>query len=715
MMFRFSVRGATGSRSAPFATLATALVAVACSGDSPLQHRIGQGRIVAQVGPGGRVLRGAGGTDLEGLVLAIPAGALSRLVEITIAAGADIAAPGTTAAATGVQMRLVPDPGVLAKPATLSFELDLPPSRRADDLVVVGRPAAGEPSARADAPDRVILLSDLVTRESPTSRVFTTPIAALADFQVRSADRLRLTDDALSLVGRGYEELARMTESSLREADLLFSEAQLADPFAPAANLLRSLSRVLLVLDDRSDIGAGLDSLGEALQASGFDVRGQSLSSRLISGRWPRRVRVPAGAPTLVEIHDLLRRTLRPALDLALRDLDAVPYTVGLVLRLPESLPGLPGLRELDATDAVLLRALWASSIWLLDLLEDVVLEVDGAMLTSDAARGLTIGDVLARFPELGTLRALPDDATIAALRDAAATWSRAFEALAAESDDQTDDLVVFARSMHGERRARWLSNLRAFTDSLRDGTAARIATENAGSLALDFLRPYRAGNLEPRRLLPDFIGIFPVVGSFPDPTLGGILPEMTQAEAGELLSAIRRHASPRLQIVADGLVADWSAAAEALLPRDPVGDVGDAGLRAIDVERVFFADSGDWLALRITLADDAIGDRPRQRVVYGATIHELERGGVGARIDVHAVPTAAGLEVTVERDRRVRAVRTQQAARGRELELLVNRFDLLDPDEPVRDRVVRVFTRGIDIVDGREDGDRTRPVVVRF
>ena len=74
------------------------LVSGCGSGRSPIDGRLGESRIARTVGPGGAVLRGSGGSDLEGFVLEIPEGALERLVEIVVDAGTDIQLAGSSAA-----------------------------------------------------------------------------------------------------------------------------------------------------------------------------------------------------------------------------------------------------------------------------------------------------------------------------------------------------------------------------------------------------------------------------------------------------------------------------------------------------------------------------------------------------------------------------------------------------------------------------------------
>ncbi len=76
---------------------------------------------------------------------------------------------------------------------------------------------------------------------------------------------------------------------------------------------------------------------------------------------------------------------------------------------------------------------------------------------------------------------------------------------------------------------------------------------------------------------------------------------------------------------------------------------------------------------------------------------------------------TATGPEVTVTRDGQAIAVRHAVGVAGGELELALNRFDLFEPDEPVRDRTVRAFATGFEAVLATAASDETRLVLVSF
>src|SRR5690606_22666471 len=268
----------------------------------------------------------------------------------------EIVVAGTTPLSRSFSIRTEPDPGPLLEPATIALGIELPEFVRPDDLVIVSRPPATEPTAIVDHAGRIGVLSESVAYD-PASRQVLAQVRSIVGFQLRRAETPRLADDALRLVSLGFDALVRSTDAALLDADQLFAQAQAADPFQPAANLFRALSRVLVVLNDRTDTGPALDSIGDAAQRLGLDVRARSLLSRARAGDWPRDLVVPAAAPSSREVIALLQSRLRPALLLALRDLDRVPVSTELIVRMPATAGPLQGDRELDAADVLLFRS----------------------------------------------------------------------------------------------------------------------------------------------------------------------------------------------------------------------------------------------------------------------------------------------------------------------------------------------------------------------
>ena len=104
------------------------------------------------------------------------------------------------------------------------------------------------------------------------------------------------------------------------------------DPFFPAARVLRAVTRVLVVLNDRESRGVGLQSLGEAASAFGLDLPARSVLRRIVTGDWPSKLTPSQLAPTAADVLELLRTRLRPALMASLGDLEFVPPHGGVTI-----------------------------------------------------------------------------------------------------------------------------------------------------------------------------------------------------------------------------------------------------------------------------------------------------------------------------------------------------------------------------------------------
>ncbi|MDA0374513.1 MAG: hypothetical protein O2865_12060 [Planctomycetota bacterium] len=687
-----------------------------CGSDSPVDRQLGEGTITTQVGPGGAVLRGDAGTPLEGFRLEIPAGALTRLVAVTVEAGEPIEVPGSQAASGPFSIRVEPDPGVLLGPAELRLGMTLPQGRTPDDLFIAGRPSVDRLSPLDPTVARQTVLADAGTYDED-ARTYTAAIRQLGDLQARIATERRLTADAIELTQLGYESLYRLTDAGLVQADAAFAEARRADPFSGEANLFRAVSRVLSIANAREDDTAGLDSVGEALQALGLDVASLSLAERFRTDVWPLRWWVPAGGPRIPEIVDMLRVRVRPALVLALLDLDRVPATTSLSLELPPAVPDRPGVRELDATDVVALRALITGALFAIDHLADFDLDFDLSLLAPREGQPSSVEGLLAAHSGLGRLLRAPDARTDRALTAFLELFREAFDALAGEDDDQADDIVLFPADATTSDVDRWDTNLDAVLASFVEDVERRYTTggDSSGTVPIRIGGPWRAGLLSPRDLAPRFFRFLPVAGTLPDPTASGALPGLSQDRAADLFGLVDVHSMPRLPIVADGFLGDWTQAAEALVPADPVGDVLTSTVNSVDLWQVWCADTPDEIAFRIGVADGPIGFDPNQDSVYAVLLSVVGPDALERTIQVEVHPTAAGLELFAFRDGVTRAVRSAAAARGSDLEFTVNRYDLLDPDEVPADRAVEAFTSARDVNTGEVAGDVARCFVIRF
>ncbi len=689
----------------PFACV---LLAGCGSNDSPVQANLGTDAIATSVGPGGATVRGTGA--LAGLLIEIPPGALRQLVKLEIAVGEEFVLPGTVAAAEALRITAVPDPGALLLPFKISMEIAFPVTRDPADLLVAGQVSV--PTFDGRAATRLGLAAELGTYDESRRR-FTAEIGRFASLQIRYTAAERLIDDANALVGLALDSFDRLTDESLLAADLQLASALKADPFFPAARVLRAISRVLVVVNDRQQRGPGLQSVGDAAVETGLDVQRRSLLRRLIDADWPRRLIVPRSAPQAADVLEMLQAQLRPALEQGLLDLAFVPPHTELAIALPSALTALPGTRQIDAADLSFLRSLFAFGLYSIDALEDVVLTVDPAFWSSPAAATATPEDLLARFPEVGKRLVPPSSLTQDHLVEAMSLLVEGYRQLNQESDGQGDDLVVFSSSFGAEKRDRWQNSLQQGFESLVQEGPRSLLVDRYGVINLD-LAALRAG-IDARSLTPALFGFAPLAGTLPDPSLGGLLPTRTQDGAARLFHLPNRFALPTAAIVIDGDPSDWPATAEALLPEDAAGDSGK--MSGLDLGQVFLARSGDDLLYRLSLVRGAFEFRDDRTAIYGFRIRSQRRrpaaGGPGLLFTVEM--TSAGPEVTVRRDGQLIAVRHAVAVAGAHLELAFNRFDLFEPDEPVRDRTVRAFSSGFDSSGAAHRGDRTRAILTRF
>jgi hypothetical protein len=433
----------------------------------------------------------------------------------------------------------------------------------------------------------------------------------------------------------------------------------------------------------------------------------------VIAADWPNRLApVAAPAPTVGDVMELLQSRWRPAFEASIDDLDFVPTHTALSISLPGAIIALPGPREVDAADLLFLRAALCLGLYLFDALEDLVLEVDAAWLATAAAT-VTPQDLLARFPQFGARRSTPAERTKEHLADALDALVEGYRQLNIETDGQDDDLVVFSSSFDVEKRDRWQGNLEQARQSLRQegGRPLRIDLDRTVESDLASL----LGGLDPRALAPSLSKFEVLAGSLPDPTLGGLLPAMTQDGATRLFHAVSRFALAPVPVTIDGDPSEWPAGSEALLPTDALGDAG--GMEHLDLERLFLAVAADDLLCRLSLGHGEFAYRPGEVRVYGFELRpQRQRPPAGGPVVQVAIEmTVAGPQVSVRRDGVLVSVRHQVAVAGPELEIALDRAGLLTVDEPVRDRVIRAFSTGQDGSGAVHSGDRTRRVLIRF
>ncbi len=332
------------------------------------------------------------------------------------------------------------------------------------------------------------------------------------------------------LVRRGENAL---TTGNLRAATDAFRQALQSAPNNPHANLYSALTRIVTPMLDHPE-------LRSLASRSGVGIAGDSRDVCAIRVTLPQAQDIPSSAPRTGEIIQTLRRVLLPEIVAALASLNRISGTAEIrsdLMRLPACLfPTLAavGLQrvleqvevEIDNSD---LQALTASlqivqaafelaAAYELDAgLRLVTTQTSPAIL--DAEPGLL--RLRSRAP-LTTARNLLEHG----LRDAAA----ALDALLAETDDQSDDLVVILPEGVSDVRL-----IRDTVESVRQ-SLTRIVTlptellDEPERLNLSLLFSGRFGTLRP--FVPTYT--FSCLGPFPDPTFGGISPDLTQQDINQ-------------------------------------------------------------------------------------------------------------------------------------------------------------------------------------
>ncbi|MFO1053872.1 MAG: hypothetical protein U1F36_16770 [Planctomycetota bacterium] len=690
--------------------LALALLALCACGDSPVRRNVGTGKITTTIGPAGAVLRDDGSDPLRGFELRIPPGALDHVVDVTVETVADIDFQDSAPVGRCFAIRMRPDPGPLLALATLRLRMALPVSRPVSSLFVARRTDPERASALTPGVARVVIASDAVGYD-PVTEVMSASVGDLDELQIRSATRARHTEDALRLAQSAYSLLAQGSSTGLRDADAALAQAQQIDPFTALPHLLRAISRVLIVLDDRSDTTSGIDSVGEALAGLGLDLRSRGLFERILAGDWPSTVVPPPGGPTLETIAAALRDRLRPAIDAALLDLDLVPSSAGFVLTLPAVFRGLPGQRELDAADPLMLRSLYAAASFWLDWLATLDLDVRPADL---GGAGTSLESILLAHPQTARSRRGVDIASLQSLRAALDDLRSAFDSIAAETDSQGDDLVVIPHAVDAAARTEWRADL----DAIRGALDAEVATQlrvsgSLGSLDLRLHGPLTSGSFDVRAALPAFLGYLPLAGTLADPTFGGVLPTLTQVDATQLFGGFDRRPMARRDVVADGDFADWAQVPGLLDPADPRGDASGGRRLGVDIEQVAYSLGTTALAFRVTVADGEIALRPQHATAFVMRLRDVGRTHLSETVRVEVVLQAGAPLVRVFLRGSQIAASATAVASGSDLEVAVDRALLDDEIDLARSRVFDVRSEDFDLSTGGVVRDGVRGVIL--
>lgn len=318
-----------------------------------------------------------------------------------------------------------------------------------------------------------------------------------------------------------------LQQGDLPAAAVSCSSVAERDPTATSAKLAAALLKPTVALLDGEEIKA-------ALRAYGIETSGSLADA--CSLRYGNRI--AGDSPRTTTIEGLARTQVVAWADAILAGLtDFSDETVVTLTSddLPACLRRL-GTIEIDGGDVRLLRAFLQTTVGLVHTASAYDLGFDLADLV---VRLRPVDEVLAANPQLFTLD--PDGAEQLGLgrervRNGLTELVGAVDFVSAETDDQSDDLVVVSAAdrQSAERIRRAALVLR----TALDGTGTFAAGELiASAQRLDLDRVFDGNVATLRPLLPTvFVGPFPDLVTLPDPTLAGMAPDMTRERLQELL-----------------------------------------------------------------------------------------------------------------------------------------------------------------------------------
>ena len=313
--------------------------------------------------------------------------------------------------------------------------------------------------------------------------------------------------------------LAALKAGNMREANTAFRRATINDPADTTAGFYHALTRILTKVIDTPQ-------LRELARRSDISLSGDASDVCPLDLSLPKDF--PHSAPRTEEILDALRDVLVPEIDAALTTLNGLPTSlqVSFVLGdLPSCLSGIADdfVVEIDRSDVqtliAILRAIRGASAVLAAYDVDVSLQV----LTTS-----TLQEVLAAEPTILSLVSRAHLSSARTFFDQALTQaSQAIQSVLAETDSQADDLLVITPGDISDAQ-----RLRRTLDFVRQslyGTVVLptdIGLDDPERLNLSLFFSGRLGALRSLVPTPD--------GSFPDPTFGGVAPDLTQQDIEE-------------------------------------------------------------------------------------------------------------------------------------------------------------------------------------
>ncbi len=665
------------------------------------------------IGPSGGELLGPVGTELEGVKVIVPFGALDRFVSIRLVGGPGAAVDGNPSIGPELSFQVSPLPGRLKKPLLIRVPVKMPRFRDRRDVVALvekirrgGQPPIWIPSGQGGGLDQ-------------RRRFFEAKADHFGRVRVVLSKSPRRIGDAAGLVSQAVGFWKRMDEPAIQQALALLGQALKADPFNGDAHFYTALTLLTKLVNDQSDTGPGIDSVGEALDRLGMPHSSNPFFMRVLKGDWPGRLIPGPNPPKASELFEFLRRRFLPALTQVEDELERVGSGFRSQLFLSGFLQNYGGVRELDEGDVLLLLGSIELLRASLDILETYDLDLDLNKLLAEIRAGKGFAELLALFPQVGKLRSSKLTDAKAGLLQAASFFRDAFISIRKESDDQRDDLVAFRKGFGEKERDLFLRDFDQWETALRDGKARSLGRFPL-QFSLDPGRFFAGTGIDLRGLLPAFDHRVPLGGAFlKDPTAGGLFPRMTQDRATNLADLATRAKLVKAEILVDGNFGDWPSSTEVLLPRDPHGDSTVFGyLTALDLRGLSLALSSRSFFARIDLGDGDPKLHPKIARVYELRVRDVKatKGKkVSFTIHVDLLGTQAKAVLRVAGNPEVPCA----VALGKGgLEIGVPLLPLMNQAGVLRTprrRILRLRSRGFDPGSGRAGGDRTRPVLMVF
>ncbi len=679
------------------------------------------------MGPAGGVIRGLPGTDLEGTVVTVPAGALDGIHEVVLESAPAMSFPGALPVGPALRVRMSPDPGLLRRPLFVRVRVQLPTFQYPGDLLILNGSQTIDPQGKMSS--LAVKPGILDTGVTLNGKFFIGSARRSGVYQAFRTRTSRSRSGAEKIMALGLAELRKGRLSSLRRAGFLFERALESDPFSSDVRFLAALSRLLVLFSSEDDGTRSIDSLGEVFERLGFSLGLKSIFARLIDGDWNLVFRPTAQSPRFAEILEYLDRRALPELHSILADLHHVGDDVLFGLDMAHFGQPLLGWRELDLGDVASVRAFVNAVTFVIELVSRFDLDVDLASLHGKLRSGATLQSVLTLYPKLGTARVQPRSTEASTLYRFLSSQYEALVSIDREVDDQRDDLLVFATWFDEASKLELLDSLEQALDNLRRGTRVRARMPGAAGLLLVDLKGFLGNSsFSPRALLPEVSGNDLLGGKIPDPSVGGLLPSLDAAQVLQRLELPTRASLVSAKIRIDGSFVDWPSQAEVLTPADPLRDARGQGKHpAIDLHRLFMAKSGDQLAIRVLLGDGnplpnqsfaiqyriLIQDRSASRIASSRREILLDLGTKQARAwllvpsDLPGTPPGQGPGVPG-----MRASEIPMALGPLGFEVLVPLSTFV---APLRERVVSVRSSSLDRSRGTAGGDHTRRVFISF